>query len=153
MAFRARPRGVEARPGRAGGGQRRHAATASGGPGWFVISLCDGLGCGFVASTILQVAFAGCAVEQDGDLSALASSHFPWLYTLDDMMHVTASAIIEMFDGSGCMSLLLMAGPPCQPFSGLGLQQGWDDPRSGAIAARNCPYLRTHNKFNDGLIY
>ena len=45
-------------------------------------------------------------------------------------MTVTTAEIMRMFSHSGCRRLLLLAGPPCQPFSGLELQHSWSDPRA-----------------------
>ena len=63
----------------------------------------------------------------------LRKQHLPQVRFLEDMLAMKCEHPMELVVTSGCTSVLLAAGPPCQPFSGLGVQPGWDDPRAAPL--------------------
>ena len=69
--------------------------------GLFVISLCDGIGCIFVALSSLGISFDGCAAESDSDLRRLVHSYFPHLTSFTDVMNLAAEELMKLVVASG----------------------------------------------------
>ena len=100
----------------------------------FVISLCDGMGGGLVAVTTKTARMRGHVVEKEEHLREFVCGKFPG---------ATASTMVEAFDIEAVLAevekedpdaLMLIMGPPCQPFSLLATTPlGLDDPRCAAL--------------------
>eukprot|EP00971_Amphidinium_carterae_P334582 6469938-Amphidinium_carterae.2 len=96
----------------------------------FVVSLCDGVGCAFIALQSMGIRFAGLSAEIDEELRNHVRGKWPHVSSWSDMTTLSTETVLQQFRRSGCTSILLIAGAPCQPFSSLGNQHGFDDPRS-----------------------
>eukprot|EP00971_Amphidinium_carterae_P184535 3663563-Amphidinium_carterae.1 len=96
----------------------------------FVVSLCDGIGCAFVALQSMGIQFEGISAEIDEELRTHVHRKWPHISTWGDLTTLPTATVLQQFRQSRCNSLLLVAGAPCQPFSSLGKQHGFNDPRS-----------------------
>ena len=75
----------------------------------------------------------GIGAEIDGGLRQHIKEAFPRVGLFAEAEAVTVKKIWPTIVQSGCSRVLLMAGPPCQPWSSLGPQQGRLDARADAI--------------------
>jgi len=75
----------------------------------------------------------GVGAEIDGELRQHINKAFPRIGLFTKAEAVTVKKIWPRIVQSGCSRVLLMAGPPCQPWSSLGPQQGRLDTRADAI--------------------
>ena len=99
----------------------------------FVISLCNGIGTIFYLLCQLGICFQGVSCEHDPALQNLVFAYWPHLSFIPDMSTFCTSTVWALVLASGCRTLLLAAGPPCQPWSSLGAQQELNDVRSSLL--------------------
>ena len=85
----------------------------------FVISICDGIGAAFVACNLIKLAVKGLACESNKALSQFVKDAWPAISTHDKAETVDRKLIQRLFRASGSTVLLFIAGPDCQPFSGM----------------------------------
>ena len=90
-----------------------------------MVSLCDGVGGIFLALQIADRRFRGLSVEKDRDLGEFVHQRWKHLELLSDVAKLSAEQILKKFRASGCTGLLLVGGPPCQPFSSSGKRWGF----------------------------
>ncbi len=90
---------------------------------------------GLAALEEFKIRFTGIACEKEPFLRELVHKAWPQLQPHADLFELQAQAIMAHFDKSMHSGLLLIAGLPCQPFSRLGAQHEWSDPRSGLVPA------------------
>eukprot|EP00971_Amphidinium_carterae_P325602 6455961-Amphidinium_carterae.1 len=95
----------------------------------FIVSLCDCLGAIFAALRSLHVDFFGIAAETDASLRDFVRQKWPQVHSWIDALELTPEEVMKQFRRRQCSSILLIAGTPCQPFSALGHQHTFDDPR------------------------
>eukprot|EP00971_Amphidinium_carterae_P229897 4562215-Amphidinium_carterae.1 len=78
----------------------------------------------------MGIRFAGMSAEIDEELRNHVRGKWPHVSSWSDMTTLSTETVLQQFRQSRCTSILLIAGAPCQPFSSLGNQHGFDDPRS-----------------------
>ena len=135
-----------------------HAATALGSSAVdavgdlevFMVSVCDGIGGGLLACASRTPNMQAHIVESDPHLLALVQSHFPHATSDPDILTLDIDSLISRINSCQWEVLLLIGGPPCQPFSHLGSQKsGFDDPRSGPLEA----FIRIRNALRDRVVF
>ena len=109
-------------------------SSTSKGRRTFVVSMYCGLGSSF---QLLRISGGGdvfgVGAEIDSDLRQHIRKAFPQVGLFTMAEAVTMKKIWPTIVQSGCSRVLLMAGPPCQPWSSLGPQQGRLDSRADSI--------------------
>ena len=94
-----------------------------------VVTLCSGLDAPIVALKQLGVPFEYVmACESDRHLRAVIQANHPPATMYDDVFSITARDLKHIGEID-----LVVAGPPCQPYSSLGRQRGLGDERSDAL--------------------
>ena len=84
---------------------------------------------------MLSVSFQGFSVEYEPYLREFIAHHTPNLEHWSDFLALDVEHIWRKIVKGGFSAVLMAGGPPCQPWSALGQQQQWSDPRS-------CPLIR-----------
>ena len=64
----------------------------------------------------------------------LVKSQHPCITSHSDVANLNASILLAEFSASKAHRILLGVGPPCQPWSLLGEQGGFSDPRANVLA-------------------
>ena len=102
----------------------------------FVASLCDGLGAIFDAVEFFTAKVGGLACERETNLRDLVRRRWPNLSHFGEVARLDMTTLAQRIGASGCSLVLLGAGPPCQPFSGLSSSpKGFEDERTAPLKA------------------
>ena len=104
-------------------------------PRIFVLSLFDGIGGAFEVLHNMPVMFEGFAAEKDPVLRHFVGRKWPQISVLTSAEQCTSDWLRDNVpvDDDAVAAVLLLAGPPCQPFASLGAQRGFADNRSKSI--------------------
>ena len=97
---------------------------------WLVASPCDGLGGAFACLDALKLPFHRIIAEQDHALREHSWAKNPHLRTLTDIAEMSCEKIVKEHEVKQTAGILLIGGPPCQPFSSAGKRQGFKDERA-----------------------
>ena len=116
----------------------------------FLVSLCDGLGGALLACHQRTPNIQAHVVESDSALRNLVCHHFPHTATDSDVLTMDIDSLLSRIDSAHWELLLLIGGPPCQPFSHLGSNKmGFDGPRPGLLQA----FIRVRDALRGRLNY
>ena len=97
----------------------------------FVISLCDGIGGAIVAVTARTCNVKGFIAEKEDNLRDSVLGKRPKFQGVAMVEDVDIKVLVKLVDEAKPDTVMLIMGPPCQPFSKLSTApQGFHDPRS-----------------------
>ena len=102
----------------------------------FIISACNGIGCVFIAANALRwERLAAISIENNSTLADAVAHHCKDIVHIADLTKVTAAEIAAHMPPGQNYEVWYVGGPPCQPFSALGLQGLWNDPQSKPLVS------------------
>jgi len=100
----------------------------------FVLSVCDGIGAAFVAMDHYVSDVVGHACELEDNLREFVQSKWPRVTGCKRIQELKVENLKAKILAAKATAVLLIGGPPCQPFSGLGSNpRGFEEERSAPI--------------------
>ena len=98
--------------------------------------MCDGIGGARVALGRRTIAVKCHSVEKCRHLREFIVGMYPGTTAEEDACDMDLPSLLKPIQKESWDMILLVAGPPCQPFSGLsGRATGFEDPRSHPLLA------------------
>ena len=103
-------------------------------PTVYIVGVCDGIGAIYVAARNKGADIQGTTCEAKNNLREFVQRKWPNLKAVAEVKDLQVDDIVQDICATSPDLVLLVGGPPCQPFTELATDpQGWSDPRSEPI--------------------
>ena len=115
----------------------------------YVISVCDGIGAALVAASRKTTRIRGHVCEEKPNLRRFTRDKWPLCTSSARIEDLTAADLFPLIMAADPDLVILIGGPPCQPYSGLATDpKGLSDPRAAPLRH----FVRLREELREALV-